>query len=139
MRYRLLEHTADLMVAVYGKDLPELFCNAAFMLFDIMVDIKQVEPKLNEPVELKSIDLEELFLDWLRELLYRFSTRGFVPNRVAIEHLNPGSLELKAQLTGEVYQPDKHGLKIEIKTPTYHNYRLEQTATGWIATVVLDV
>lgn len=138
-KYQLLEHTADLMVAIYGRDLPELFRNAAFMLFDVMVDLNQVEPNLTEEVELNSFNLEELFLDWLRELLYRFSARGFVPVAVVIEGLKPESGELKAKLTGEIYQPEKHGLKIEIKTPTYHQYRLEKGPTGWTATVVLDV
>jgi len=46
MKYRLLEHTADLKVEIFGRDLPELFANAAFMLFDVMVDLKQVRELL---------------------------------------------------------------------------------------------
>ncbi|UCG44398.1 MAG: archease, partial [candidate division WOR-3 bacterium] len=41
-RYRQLEHTSDIRVAILGKDLPELFANAAFCLFDILLDIAKV-------------------------------------------------------------------------------------------------
>lgn len=139
IRYQLLEHTADLRVAIYGKDLLELFRNAAFMLFDVMVDLSQVENVLTKEVNLNSTDLEELFLDWLRELLFFFSARGFVTGAVVIEHLDPEVAHLRAKLTGEIYRTEKHGLKIEIKTPTYHQFRLERTATGWTAVIVFDV
>ncbi|MGQ9678194.1 MAG: archease [bacterium] len=139
LRYQLLEHTADLRVAIYGKDIIELFRNAAFMLFDVMVDLNRVEKVLTEEVNLTASEMEELFLDWLRELLFFFSARGFVTKAVAIEQLDPEASCLKAKLLGENYQTEKHGLKIEIKTPTYHQYRLERTATGWMAVVVFDV
>lgn len=139
LRYQLLEHTADLRVAIYGKDLLELFRNAAFMLFDVMVDLRQVGEVLTQEVNLSSTDLEELFLDWLRELLFFFSARGFVTGAVAIDELDPEASHLRAKLSGDIYQAEKHGLKIEIKTPTYHQFRLEKTATGWTAVVVFDV
>ncbi|MEO0070990.1 MAG: archease [candidate division WOR-3 bacterium] len=173
MKYRLLDHTADLKVEIYGKDLVELFANAAFMLFDVMVDTGQVQERMQAEVELTSGDIEELFLDWLRELLYRFATKGFVTKRVEVkvcperEGCQPpkpesGSghdsvrfrasavsrgVEVKVQpvrlrgtLYGENYESKRHGLKIEIKNPTYHQFRIEKVEGGrWKATVVFDV
>ena len=31
-----MPHTADLAARIYGKDLPDLFANAAFAMFDMM-------------------------------------------------------------------------------------------------------
>ncbi len=138
-RYQLLEHTADLKVAIYGKDLPELFVNAAQAIFDIMVDLNRVEEKTSEEVSLNSGSLEELFLDWLRELLFRFATRGLVCARVEMQSLDPERGGLTARLYGESYQMEKHGLKIEIKTPTYHQFSLVSGEAGFVATVVFDV
>lgn len=139
LRYRLLEHTADLKAEIYGRDLKELFCNAAFMLFDVMVDLNRVSEDRQEEIALESTDLSELFLDWLRELLFLFSTRGFVTKRVEIRILEPERAALQAVVYGAGYEPDRHGLKIEIKTPTYHQYRLESLPEGCRATVIFDV
>jgi|UniRef100_A0A7V3UZY1 SHS2 domain-containing protein len=138
-RYQLLDHTADLKVEIYGKDLQELFVNAAFMIFDVMVDLDKVAEQKFENVEIQSVDLPELFLDWLRELLFRFSVQGFIPRRVEIQMLDTDQVQLKALLFGETYDYERHGLKVEIKTPTYHQYVLEKQSDGYRATVVFDV
>ena len=41
-RYRELEHPADLRLEIFGADERELFENAAFALFDRMVDLSGV-------------------------------------------------------------------------------------------------
>ncbi len=138
--YRQLDHTSDLKVEIYGAQLPELFTNAAFCLFDIMLDRSGIKPEKTRTVELASPDLAELFLDWLRELLFLFSTRSFAVARVDVTEVTEAEpCRVTAKLSGEDYDPERHGLKIEIKTPTYHEYRLESTNDGYCATVVFDV
>ena len=44
-----------------------------------------------------------------------------------------------SHLSGESFDLTRHGLRIEIKTPTYHQYELKQTEDGWQALLVLDV
>ncbi|UCG43185.1 MAG: archease [candidate division WOR-3 bacterium] len=139
-RYRQLEHTSDIRVAILGKDLPELFSNAAFCLFDIMLDISKVRETKTRSLSLESTDLPELLMDWLRELLFLFSNGSFVPARVAVRSLSSAEpCSLSAELSGETYDPDRHRLRIEVKTPTYHQYELKQTEKGWQALIVLDV
>lgn len=139
-RYRQLEHTSDIRVAILGEDLPGLFSNAAFCLFDIMLDVTMVGESETRTLRLDSQDLPELFMDWLRELLFLFSTDSFVPARVTIRKLSPDKpCSLEAGLSGEKYDLERHGLRIEVKTPTYHQYELKQTDEGWQALVVLDV
>ncbi len=128
------------MVEIPGRDLPELFANACGCLFDAMTRLERIEEHKSEPVELESADLSELFLDWLRELLFRFSTSGFVPARADVILVDEGPpARLRAELHGERYDRTRHGLKLEVKTPTYHRYRLEKTESGYRAVVVLDV
>jgi SHS2 domain-containing protein len=135
-RYRQLEHTADIQVEIYGKDLAELLANAAFCVFDLMVDIARVEQSEQVPVSLRSTGEDELLMDWLRELLFLFSNKGFVAARAEIVSVAPKRLE--AVLYGERYDLEKHGLKLELKTPTYHQFRLEKTDAGRRATVLFD-
>ena len=135
--YRKLEHTSDIKVEIYGADLTELFTNAATCLFDLILDLKKVRETQSVPVSLKSADLPELLLDWLRELLFLFSTRSLAIRRVEIGSIGP--TEVQATVFGEEFNAKRHGLKVEVKTPTYHEYRVEKTNDGYRATVIFDV
>jgi SHS2 domain-containing protein len=135
--YRKLEHTSDIKVEIYGADLAELFTNAATCLFDLILDPKKVREAQSVPVSLESADLSELFLDWLRELLFLFSTRSLAIRRVEIASIEP--TRVQATVFGEEFDAERHGLKVEVKTPTYHEYQIEKTDEGYRATVIFDV
>ncbi|MEO0079822.1 MAG: archease [candidate division WOR-3 bacterium] len=137
MRYRLLEHTADLRLEIFGENLEGLFANAAFALFDCMLDELPSAGERQESVSLTAPDLGELFLDWLRELLFLFATRGLVAVRVEFSELEP--TRLRATLDVTTYQPERHGLKLEIKTPTYHQFEIGPFEGGYRAVVLFDV
>ncbi|MEO0072483.1 MAG: archease [candidate division WOR-3 bacterium] len=137
MRYRYIDHTSDLGVEIYGKDLNELFINAQYTLFDNILDLSSVEAKTPKTIILASESLEELFMDWLRELLFIFATEYFITKEVASLQLTDNTL--KAQLLGEYFDKSRHRIKIEIKTPTYHHYQITKTSEGYKATVIFDV
>jgi len=137
LTYRLLEHTSDIKVEIYGADLAELFANAAACLFDLILDIEKVRDTQSTPVSLESADLSELFLDWLRELLFLFSTHSLAVGRVGIASID--ATRVSATVFGEEFDQERHGLKVEVKTPTYHQYRIDKTEEGYRATVVFDV
>ncbi|OYD14691.1 hypothetical protein CH330_07880 [candidate division WOR-3 bacterium JGI_Cruoil_03_51_56] len=138
--HRQLNHTSDLKVEIFGRTLAELFTNAAFCLFDLMLDRSQLKVTKTRIVELTAPNLAELFLDWLRELLFLFSAHSFAVARAElIEFSETEPFRLTARLHGEDYDPARHGLKIEIKVPTYHQYRLESTTNGYLATVIFDI
>ena len=46
---------------------------------------------------------------------------------------------IEAEVFGEEFDQERHGLKVEVKTPTYHEYRIEETDKGYTATVIFDV
>jgi SHS2 domain-containing protein len=135
--YRRLEHTSDVKVEIYGADLAELFTNAATCLFDLILDRRSVREAKSVPLSLESAALPELFLDWLRELLFLFSTRSLAIRRVEVGSIEP--TRISATVFGEEFDAERHGLKVEVKTPTYHEYRIEKTEEGYRATVILDV
>jgi SHS2 domain-containing protein len=56
-----------------------------------------------------------------------------------VGRLDIDGLTLRAEVQGERFDPTRHQVKLEIKTPTYHMFRLEPTPTGWQATVLFDV
>lgn len=99
MKYKILSHTADLRLEVYGKTLEELFINAAEALSDILVpegslrqkklgtsDVRPAkagspaakkkifgtsEVQQPERIELRSSNINTLLVDFLNEILAR--------------------------------------------------------------------
>ncbi|MEO0190364.1 MAG: archease [candidate division WOR-3 bacterium] len=78
MSYKYLNHTADLGIEVKGETLEELFINTAKAIFETQIrGTILIKKKLN--FEIKSSSLEELLIEWCRELIYNFSVNGFIP------------------------------------------------------------
>lgn len=136
--YRYLDQTSDLGLEVYGDSLRELFENGCFALFDNMVELEGIEEAKSIRLRMgPSASKEELFLDWLRELIYRFNTDYFVPKRVKILKLDESTVE--AQLWGERFDPNRHKIRLEIKSPTYHLFSLEKLDNRYRARILFDV
>jgi SHS2 domain-containing protein len=135
--YEYFEHTADLGIRVRAADVNGLFADAATALFAAVVDgLDSV--RLTHPVEVavEGTDLEYLFFDWLRELLFRFDADHLLLARFDVVVKEAG---LKATAWGEPIDPARHVLSHEVKAITYHGLRVEQEADGWIAEVIVDI
>ncbi|MEW6070047.1 MAG: archease, partial [Candidatus Thermoplasmatota archaeon] len=53
-KYSFIEHTADIAIRAYGKNLAECFENAAVAMFDIISDTKKVKSTGEYKIELKA-------------------------------------------------------------------------------------
>ncbi|MGA3199389.1 MAG: archease [Halobacteriota archaeon] len=76
-KYEFLEHTADVTFKAYGRDLNELFENAAEALEDTMVILDEVASGEILTIEMSSDSYENLLYDWLSELLITFEVERF--------------------------------------------------------------
>ncbi len=133
-RFEEIPHTADWSFRAFGKDLPELFENAAFAMFTM----EGVHPRENaiesgHAVAVSGIDSESLFVNWLTELLWLQESNRETYQRFQIDSL--AQTELHAQVFGKPYET----LDKIIKAVTYHNLKIEETNEGWQVTVVVDV
>ena len=54
MKYKFLEHTADIMFEAYGKTLNELFENSALAIFESTANIKTVKAKIKKEIRFYS-------------------------------------------------------------------------------------
>jgi len=135
--YELIEHTADIGIRVKGNDLKELFRNAAAAMFDIMAETKKPEIRKLKKIKIKqkADNLEELFVNWLNELLSLSATKELIFSDFQIDKVDENTLQALA--IGEGIQNYK--VNTEIKAATYHELRLEETKTGWQAELILDV
>ena len=135
--YEFFEHTADLGLRVRAGDLDTLFAEAARALFAAIVDnLDAVQPLQRVEVRLAGTDREYLLFDWLRVLLYRFDAEHLVFGRFEVHVTADG---LTGRAWGEPLDPARHELAHEVKAITYHGLRVEQTADGWLAEVIVDI
>ncbi len=135
-RFEEIPHTADWSFRAFGRNLRELFENAAFAMFSMQGSIDpnaQGAEEIEREVQVNGIDYESLLVNWLSELLYLQEAKRETYHRFRVEKISPTAL--KAQVFG------RSAGKIDkiIKAATYHNLKIEQTPNGWEAVVVVDV
>lgn len=136
--YELIEHTADIGIRVKGCDLKDLFKKAALAMFDIIAE-KRTENRKQRTEDIaikqKANDLEELFVNWLNELLSLSATKELIFEDFNIHNLDENNLE--ATVTGSNFKNYK--VNTEIKAATYHQLKLKNDESGWQAEVIFDV
>ncbi|MEM3703776.1 MAG: archease, partial [Candidatus Bathyarchaeia archaeon] len=120
--FKFLEHTADVHIAAYGKDLAEAFENAAAAMFEVITDIEKVSPEIEDYVEVSAEDEQALLYSWLEALLVKSEINEMLYSKFEIFSLTKtaSGLELKAKIWGEKFNPEKHPQKVGVKAVTYH-------------------
>ena len=117
--YELIDHTADVVIKAYGKNISEAFENAAKGMFDIITDSSEIESVGQYDIHLEAPDLEQLLVDWLSELLFLNGAKNLVFGFFKVE-LDEEKSHLSARVFGEKYSISKHKMGVEIKAVTYH-------------------
>jgi SHS2 domain-containing protein len=134
--WTLLEHTADIRMAVHGSSREELFLNSARGFTNILAPESRGLPDTHLELHLKADSIEELLVDWLRELLFHHETRGFILVSADIEELSDTTLT--AKLAGRTRGPEEEP-EVEIKAVTYHQLSVHKNETGYDVTIVFDI
>ncbi|MDP6547551.1 MAG: archease [Candidatus Woesearchaeota archaeon] len=141
-KYKILEDIAiaDIAIESYGKDLNELFENAAFAVFEESANLSNVEEKIKKNIKIDADNIEDLLFDFLSEILFLKDTDSvlFKKTKVKIDK-NDGKYSLSAELTGEEINREKHELRNDIKAITLHMFKIEKVKEGYKALVVVDV
>jgi SHS2 domain-containing protein len=134
--YRFVDDlTSDVMFEAWGKDLKELFENSAMAMFEVICQLKRIEPKEKREVEVRGKDEKDLLLNWLQELIAMVDIEAMFFSRFEIREISP--TRLRATVRGEEISPEKG--KTVVKALTYHKFSLEKKAGKWKASVTLDI
>ena len=135
--YETFDHTADLGLRIRSADLNTLFAEAGQALFATLVeDLTAVAPVRKLDVTIAGTDREYLLFDWLKELLYHFDAEHLLFSRFEVRVSDTG---LQGVVWGEPLDHIRHELAHEVKAITYHGLRVEPTADGWLAEVIVDI
>ena len=143
MPYRYLEEigTADIAFEATGRDLPELFSDAADATTNVMIDnIEAIQSRQTRHIELSNDKLDMLLFDFLQELIFLKDAERLLLRirEVQIDHRDQMYL-VKATAQGETLDPERHHQRADVKAVTLHDFVVEQTDGGWKARVLLDI
>jgi SHS2 domain-containing protein len=135
--YRLIDHTADFGIQVFGSDPQELFTNAALALFDVITEMDVLKGRDSCIVKASGDDWSDLMINWLREILYLWNGREMLVKSVQILSLSEN--KISAKIYFDAYMPDRHTINTEIKAVTYHQILVKSSPSGWEARVIFDI
>ena len=140
-KYKFLEDVAiaDIAYEAFGKDLNELFENAAFAIFELSVNLKTIEAEKKVEFKLEHEKIENLLYDFLSEILFLKDSKYMVFKKVKVSIKEGKKNQLKAVLEGTTINPEKQQLENDIKAITMHMFELKKEKNGYKATIVVDI
>ena len=143
MPYKYLEEiaTADVAFKAWGATLEELFIAASDATVNIMIEnidsVSNIEKKV---LEAEDVTEEFVLFQILQELIFLKDAYQLI---MRIEHVSIQKKQNRIIVTcrayGEVMNPHKHHLALDVKAVTLHQFRVYQTERGWEAKVILDI
>lgn len=131
-KYEFLEHTADLKIRVYGRNLKEIINNSLLALNSFL------KPKLTSEkkeifLEVKNKNLVPLLIDFLSEVLSHIYIEKAIFIKFEEEEIS--SDKIKGNLEGFVFT----SLKKDIKAITYHQANLFKKDDHLIFEFIVDI
>ena len=135
--FKTFDHTADIGLEIWGDTFNAIFEEVGKALFSLIVESGEIVPKERFAIELSAESGEDLFLKWLKELLYVFETKKMVFSEFRILNLEPWTLT--AEVGGERLDPRLHKLAHEVKAITRYLFEFKKTKAGFSARVIVDI
>ncbi|MGO9116412.1 MAG: archease [Desulfomonilaceae bacterium] len=134
--WKLLEHTADIRLEVYGATLEDLFINAALGFSNSILPEAELTSQTELEINVEADSAEELLVNWLRELLFLNQTRKLIMTHVQMIVFTETNLLAKVSFT--INPPDVES-SFEIKGVTYHGLSIVKNSQGYSARIVFDI
>lgn len=139
--YEYLSHTADVKFRAYGKTLEGAFENAAFALYNVMVDTKKVKVKVTKKIAAEGSDLPALLQQFLEQFVILLDTDNFFLSKIrklSIKKSGSRNYSLTAVAAGdEAKNYDTIGP--QVKACTYNSMFVKQEGKKWVVQVVVDI
>lgn len=129
--YRVLSHTADAKIRIYGKNLEELFLNGILGMYDICGATSELKPIKTDSWTIRDKDHENLLVTFLNEILYKLEMKFYIlAKKISIQ---------KYEITFEFEQYPLAFIEREIKAITYNELNIINQNGTFQTSVVFDI
>ena len=126
MSYKHLEHSTDVIIEVTAPNLNSAFEVAGKSVVETIIDPSKIEEKTIKRVSVTGKDLRYLLYNWLEEIIILTITDGFAARKISVKIDKNREYRIQAQVAGEEIDIKKHGFKVEIKSPTFHEMYIQE-------------
>lgn len=143
MPYKFLEDIAiaDVAFESTGTTLKELLESSALAVTNTMVkNLDAIEQKVEKKFTIEGDNAEKLLFNFLQEIIFYKDAELLLFNKFDLDIVPKKSkFQLSVKAYGEKLDMKKHELLVDVKAVSLHNFKIEETKHGWIASVILDV
>ncbi|MFX0073353.1 MAG: archease [Candidatus Hermodarchaeota archaeon] len=136
------DHTADVQVRSWGRNLEEAFIQTVYSLMTtISPNLEKILPRVEKSITIRAEDKEALLFDFLSEYLYIFDVEGLLFSEVVITSLEEIDNEyvLQATMKGEKFNKSTHEIGTEVKAITYSFMNIEESEKRVEIRIVFDI
>lgn len=137
LKHKIIDHTADICVRVFGNSLEEIFVGSSKAMMEIITDVEKVNPSKEILIKAQGENYEELLVKWLQEILYVHEVKKMVFKDFEIKIENGTKAVGKAY--GEKIDVDRHEFYSNIKAVTYHNLKIISSKDKYRVDIVFDI
>jgi len=140
-KFEVIDISGDVGIRAFGKSIEDVFKNSALGMYSLITDLEGVKAEKDISISVESNSLEGLLVSLLNELIFQFDAYNFIGKRIDIQSLtpNPQSPSLKAIISGEEFDTERHERKLLIKAATYHRLKIEKAGDVWQADIIFDI
>ena len=125
MSYKYLEHSTDAVIEVRAPNLTKAFEVAGQSVVQTIIDDSKIDESIQKKITVEGKDLDYLLYNWLEEIIILTITDGFAIKRFKLD-VKKEPFVINAELFGENIDINKHGYKVEIKSPTFHEMNIHE-------------
>jgi SHS2 domain-containing protein len=143
--FEIIDISGDVGLRAYGESLKDAFINAAIGMYNLITDIVNIKEEKTVNIYVESDRIEGLLVSWLNELIFQFDAYDFIGKRVVVSEFTGGMVKegkvciIKASVSGEDFNPERHESKLLIKAATYHLLKIEEKNGRWEIAVIFDI
>jgi len=142
--YKVLTDAADFKVMFFGCNHIDMFYNGleGFRRIIYKKNPNRPEPKkpeypiVHETFEVTGKNYEEIFREWMRQLLAFTQAHPYLPLYVDTINLEDKSLSIQVSFRVAMKRDKRN---VPLKSVTYHPAKLEKVKSGYQITVTFDV
>jgi SHS2 domain-containing protein len=154
-KFKVLDISGDVGLRAFGKSINEAFINASIGMYSLITNPDAIKEKKTIDVTVESHSLDGLLVSWLNELIFHFDAYGFIGKKITSTELTQPlqregkggadqtvslpACKIKATITGEDFDAERHERRLLIKAATYHMLRIEKAGDMWEVDVIFDI
>lgn len=141
--FKFIDHPADIQVYAVGETLERAIEQCVLAITETMTDLASVNPEIYKEISISAPNIEMLLINYLTEYLAIFDIELLLFSKIDIEKIKfnqeKNEYIIKSKSWGQVFNPEIHEMRTEIKAITYSYLRIEEKPGKTEIWIIFDI